>query len=161
MKVLGLDPGSRNLGFGVVERTGHRWRWIESGAVHLDGRKPLPERLTAIYDATVRLLETHRPDLVAIEECFVARSPRAALVLGQVRGVLFLAVHQAATQSVEFAARSVKLASVGQGGAVKGQVQFMVPRLLDGCPESLGEDEADALAVAWCGAIHSGDGGRT
>lgn len=164
MKVLGLDPGSQKLGFGLLEsadaqagRTGAvsgRWERLDSGTIVLGSRRPLPERLEAAYRAVVAILAAHSPDLVVVEECFVAQSPRAALVLGEVRGVLFLAIQQAGIESCEFAAREVKLAAVGNGGAAKEQVQYMIPRLLDHCPQALKPDEADALAVAWCGALH-------
>jgi crossover junction endodeoxyribonuclease RuvC len=156
MRVLGFDPGSRNLGYGVLERRGADWLRIDSGTIRLNPRDPLPRRLAAIHSASSLLLHCHAPDLVVVEECFVAQSPKAALVLGQVRGVLLLAVEQAGIRSSEVAARAVKLAAVGNGGAAKEQVQFMVPRLLRDCPSDLQPDEADALAVAWCGAIHDG-----
>jgi crossover junction endodeoxyribonuclease RuvC len=155
MRVLGLDPGSQKLGWGLLERSGHLWTRVASGTIRLDPRRPLRERLLGAYDAAARLLGEHAPDLVAIEDCFVAASPKAALVLGQVRGVLLLAVEQASIESVELSPRSVKLATVGQGGAAKEQVQYMVPRLIRDCPPRLGPDEADALAIAWCGALHA------
>jgi crossover junction endodeoxyribonuclease RuvC len=157
MRVLGLDPGSRSLGYGLLERTGSSWVHIASGAVHFPSREALPRRLAAIHSACSSLLTEYRPDLVVVEECFVARSPKAALVLGQVRGVLLLCVEQAGIPSVEYAARAVKLAAVGHGGAAKEQVQYMVPRLLRDCPACLQPDQADALAIAWCGAIHRAD----
>jgi crossover junction endodeoxyribonuclease RuvC len=154
MKVLGLDPGSQRLGFGLLERRGSRWHRLDSGTIVLGSRRPLPERLETAYRAVSSLLSAQPPDLVVVEECFVALSPRAALVLGQVRGVLLLAIQQAGIAITEYAPRAVKLAAVGNGGAAKEQVQYMVPRLLEECPSQLGEDEGDALAVAWCGAIH-------
>jgi crossover junction endodeoxyribonuclease RuvC len=152
MRVLGLDPGSQKLGWGLLERSGHLWVRVASGTVDLDRRRPLQDRLLGAYEAVARILGEHAPDLVAVEECFVAASPKAALVLGQVRGVLLLAVQQASIASVELSPRSVKLATVGRGGAAKEQVQYMVPRLIRDCPARLGPDEADALAIAWCGA---------
>jgi crossover junction endodeoxyribonuclease RuvC len=115
----------------------------------------LNQRLEQVHRAASALLATHAPDLVAVEESFIARGPKAALVLGQVRGVLLLAVRQAGIPSREFAPRAVKLAAVGNGGAAKTQVQYMIPRLLDDCPAALDPDEADALAVAWCAALHA------
>jgi crossover junction endodeoxyribonuclease RuvC len=87
--------------------------------------------------------------------CFVATAARAALVLGEVRGVLILAVQQAEVSLSEVAPRAVKLAVVGNGAAAKEQVQFMMPRLIEACPSALAADEADALAIAWCGATRS------
>jgi crossover junction endodeoxyribonuclease RuvC len=154
MKVLGLDPGSRILGFGVLEPSGPQWRRVDSGIFRLDVKRPLPQRLAQAFHEVRGLLQRHRPSRVAIEECFVARSPKAALVLGEVRGVLLLAAALEEAELVEYAPRAVKLAAVGNGGAAKEQIQFMIPRLIPGCAAELLPDEADALAVAWCGAIH-------
>jgi crossover junction endodeoxyribonuclease RuvC len=155
MKVLGLDPGSRKLGFGCLERDGTHWRRVASGTLVLRAADPLSARLHAAHDAVADMIRTLAPDLVAVEECFVARGPRAALVLGQVRGVLILAIQQAGIPLCEVAPRAVKLATVGNGAASKEQVQYMMPRLLIECPRSLGPDEADALAIAWCGATRA------
>lgn len=155
-RILGLDPGSRRLGYGLVEKAGTRWRHLSSGTIILDARLPLADRLLEAHTRISRVLDEGRPHLVAIEECFVAHSPRAALVLGEIRGVLILGVRQAALELAEFSPRAVKMASVGNGGASKEQVQYMMPRLLDDCPEALQPDQADALAVAWCGVTHAG-----
>lgn len=149
---MGLDPGTRKLGFGMIEGVAGRWRRIESGTVAFDPRLSMARRLAEAHRVVGALLARHAPDLVAVEDCFVAHSPGAALVLGQVRGVLLLAVEQAGIRSCEYAPRAVKLAAVGNGAAAKEQVQYMMPRLLVDCPADLGPDEADALAVAWCGA---------
>jgi crossover junction endodeoxyribonuclease RuvC len=158
MKVLGLDPGSRKLGFGCIERAGSQWRRATSGTLVLRASDPLPARLHAAHAAVSEMIRTLSPDLVVVEECFVALGPRAALVLGQVRGVLILAVQQAALPLCEVAPRAVKLATVGNGAAAKEQVQYMMPRLLLDCPLKLAPDEADALAVAWCGATRTSAG---
>jgi crossover junction endodeoxyribonuclease RuvC len=152
MKVLGIDPGSRKLGYGCLERVGSRWRRIRGGTLILRAADSLPARLCAAHSAVSDMIRELVPDLVVVEECFVARGPRAALVLGQVRGVLILAVEQAGIPLVEVAPRAVKLSAVGNGAAAKEQVQYMMPRLLDDCPDGLAPDEADALAIAWCGA---------
>jgi crossover junction endodeoxyribonuclease RuvC len=152
MRILGLDPGSRRLGYGVLERAGSRWRRVDSGTLRLNPDHALARRLDGAYQGVVELLRIHAPDLVVIEECFVARGPKAALVLGEVRGVLLLATHQAGRECLEVAPRAVKLAVVGHGGAAKEQIQYMIPRLVEECPSALAPDEADALAIAWCGA---------
>lgn len=154
-RVLGLDPGSRRLGYGLLERTEGGWRHLSSGTLNLDTRRPLADRLLQVHRFLCELLEESQPRLVVIEECFVAQSARAALVLGEVRGVLILAVKQAGLELAEYSPRSVKLASVGNGGASKEQVQYMMPRILEGCPRDLKADQADALAVAWCGVTHA------
>jgi len=148
--ILGLDPGSRLLGYGLLESDRGRWARVTSGVLRLDTRKSLPERLVHAFEGVGEILRTHKPDHVAIEDCFVAKSARTALVLGQVRGVLIVAASLERSQVHEYAPRSVKLATVGQGGADKSQVQSMIPRLIERCPMKLQADEADALAVAWC-----------
>ena len=150
VRILGLDPGSRRLGYGVLLERAGRWGRLDGGVIRLPEKRPLAERLQLAYEAVRTLIETYRPDQIAIEDCFVAHSARAALVLGHVRGVLLLAAQESGAELSEFAPRSVKLAAVGQGGAAKEQVQRMIPRLVAGCPTSLSADEADALAVAWC-----------
>jgi crossover junction endodeoxyribonuclease RuvC len=158
MKVLGLDPGSRRLGYGCVERVGSRWRRVMSGTLVLRPTDSLPARLCTAHSSISEMIRTLAPDLVVVEECFVSKGLKAALVLGQVRGVLILAVEQARTPLAEVAPRAVKLATVGHGAAAKEQVQFMMPRLLVDCPSVLAPDEADALAIAWCGATRAATG---
>jgi crossover junction endodeoxyribonuclease RuvC len=136
----------------VLERTAIGWNRVDSGTLRLDPDLSIASRLDGAYRGVVELLRLHAPDLVVIEECFVARGPKAALVLGEVRGVLLLAVHQAGCECYEVAPRAIKLAVVGHGGASKEQIQYMVPRLIEGSPARLLADEADALAIAWCGA---------
>jgi crossover junction endodeoxyribonuclease RuvC len=150
VRVLGLDPGSRLLGYGILERERTGWRRIASGAIRLRTSDPIPERLAVAFEAVREIIRLHRPEHVAVEECFVAHSPRSALVLGQVRGVLLLAAQIEKATLYEFAPRAVKLAAVGNGAASKEQVQAMLPRLLADCQTGLSADEADALAVAWC-----------
>lgn len=149
-RVLGLDPGSRRLGYGVITQARGSWVRVAGGVVRLPEKQPLAERLRLAYEAVQALIEEHAPSEIAVEDCFVAQSARAALVLGHVRGVLLLAAAQSSAGLHEFAPRAVKLAAVGHGGAAKEQVQTMIPRLLHGCPPTLAADEADALAVAWC-----------
>lgn len=150
MKVLGLDPGSRYLGYAVLEEDRSSWVRVESGVLRLPMDESLPARLSLAFSMVERLLETHRPAHVAVEDCFVADRARAALVLGQVRGVLLLAAVRSKSEVHEFAPRTVKLAAVGNGNASKEQVQAMMPRLVRGCDAALTMDEADALAIAWC-----------
>ena len=157
MRILGLDPGSRYLGYGILEPAGSSWRRLDSGVLRLNARKPIPERLAQAFNDVRDLIHLHRPDRVAVEECFVAHSPRSALVLGEVRGVLLLAAQLAKIELSEFAPRAVKLAAVGNGAAAKEQIQFMMPRLVRDCTGELQPDEADALAVAWCCATHLSD----
>lgn len=157
MRILGLDPGSRLLGYGILEpAAASSWRRLDSGVLRLDARQPISARLAQAFNDVQDLIHLHRPDHVAVEECFVAHSPRSALILGEVRGVLLLAAQLASLEISEFAPRAVKLAAVGNGAAAKEQVQYMVPRLVRDCTPKLAADEADALAVAWCCATHLG-----
>jgi crossover junction endodeoxyribonuclease RuvC len=148
--VLGLDPGSRFLGYAVLEQDQTGWILIESGVLRLPTEQSIPQRLALAFSTVEGLIDRHQPGHVAVEDCFVAERARAALVLGQVRGVLLLAAVRAHAEVHEFAPRTVKLAAVGNGNASKQQVQAMIPRLVQGCVASLSVDEADAIAIAWC-----------
>ncbi len=156
LRLLGLDPGSRLLGYGVIESTREGGvALIESGTLKLDPKATLSTRLKLAHEHARELIVRLKPERVVIEECFVAQGVRAALVLGQVRGVLMLAAELEQVPLAEFAPRAIKLATVGNGGAAKEQVQYMIPRLVRGCPEKMGPDEADAIAIAWCGLQHA------
>jgi len=146
--ILGIDPGSRKTGFGLVKVDGTRSLYISSGIVRLP-EKPLPERLDIIFSSLSDLIREYRPDQLAIEEVFFARDPRAALKLGQARGAAILAGTQQGLPVFEYSARTVKQSVVGNGGASKEQVQHMVTRLLK-LPATPREDAADGLAVALC-----------
>lgn len=146
--VLGIDPGSRRTGFGLVEAVGNRCTYVSSGVVRLP-EKPLPERLDVIFNSLMELIREYRPEQFAIEEVFFARDPRAALRLGQARGAAILAGTQQGLPVFEYSARTVKLSVAGHGAAAKEQVQHMVTRLLQ-LPGPPAEDAADALAVALC-----------
>ncbi len=146
--ILGIDPGSRKTGFGLVKVDGTRSLYISSGIVRLP-EKPLPERLDIIFSSLSDLIREYSPDQLAIEEVFFARDPRAALKLGQARGAAILAGTQQGLPVFEYSARTVKQSVVGNGGASKEQVQHMVTRLLK-LPATPREDAADGLAVALC-----------
>lgn len=153
--ILGVDPGSRRTGFGIIDSLGGRNRYITSGVVRLPGG-PLPERLRIIADSIAELVECHGPTALSIEQVFLARSADAALKLGQARGAAIVACVQRALEVHEYSARQIKQAVVGTGAADKAQVQHMVKVLLrlPGLPQ---EDAADALAAALCHA-HTRDG---
>lgn len=147
-RVIGVDPGSRVTGYGIVDAFPRGLRYVASGRIST-GRGPFPERLAEIYRAMAALIDEFSPDEFAIEEVFVARNPGSALKLGQARGVAIAAAVAAGVEVAEYAARRVKQSVVGTGAAGKEQVQHMVRVLLelDGMPA---EDAADALAVAIC-----------
>jgi crossover junction endodeoxyribonuclease RuvC len=149
--ILGIDPGSRATGYGFVRPDGGRVLYERSGVISPKTSLPFPDRLLAIYEGLVRLLEESRPDEVAVETAFVRKSALAALQLGHVRGVILLAARQCGAAIHEYTAPEVKMAVVRNGAAAKEQVAFMVRRLLPGVG-AVREDEADALAVALCHA---------
>ena len=153
--VLGIDPGSRRTGFGLIDSLGGRSRYLTSGVIRLP-TGPLPERLRAIADGIGELIECHKPTELAIEQVFLARSADAALKLGQARGAAIVPCVQASLEVYEYSARQIKQAVVGSGAADKVQVQHMV-RVLLKLPGSPQEDAADALAAALCHA-HMRDG---
>ena len=143
--ILGLDPGLARTGWGLVEAQGNRLVHIGHGAITTHAAEPLASRLRRLHDGLGALLALHSPDEAAVEEVFVNKNPQSTLKLGQARGVVLLAV--AHLPVAEHATRLVKKAVVGTGAAEKAQVMAMVRHLLPGCG-AMGEDEADALAVA-------------
>lgn len=146
--VLGIDPGSRRTGYGVVAVRRGALAYVASGCVATaDG--PFPGRLAEIYRGVGNVIATHAPEEFAIEEVFLARNPASALKLGQARGVAIAAAVGAGLPVREYASRAVKLAVVGTGRAEKAQVQYMVRALL-GLAATPPPDAADALAVAIC-----------
>lgn len=147
--VLGIDPGSRKTGFGVIQ-TVPRLSYIGSGVIRLPDA-PLAERLRIIADSLADIIRSYRPQQAAIEEVFMARNAASALKLGQARGAAIVACAQADLAISEYSARQVKQSMVGTGAATKEQVQHMVCRLLD-LPATPQEDAADALACALCHA---------
>jgi crossover junction endodeoxyribonuclease RuvC len=154
MKHLGLDPGLRHTGWGVVEADGNRLRHIANGSVSPDPSLPMAARLAALYDAIVDIIAIHAPDSAAVEETFMARNAASALKLGQARGVVLLAPARAGLPVAEYSANLIKKSVVGVGHAEKRQIDMMVRMLLPGC-EPAGPDAADALAVAICHAHHA------
>ncbi len=150
VRVLGVDPGSRCTGYGVVDRHGSELRRVDSGVIRPRG-STLAERLSAIHAELTLVIARHQPHAAALEAVFSARNARSALVLGHARGVALAACGQAGLPTAEYAPATVKSAVTGYGMADKTQVQRMVQRLLglDSLPPS---DAADAIAVAICHA---------
>jgi len=149
MRVLGIDPGSRRTGYGLVEGGGNRFICLEHGEAVPPARLGLPRRIHAIVQRVGEVMDRVRPDCVAVEEAFYHESVRSTLVLGHVRGALLVAAVQRDLAIAEYSPREVKLSVAGTGGAAKEQVSFMVRRLL-GLRGALPVDAADALAVALC-----------
>jgi len=150
VRILGLDPGSQRTGFAVIETNGPKVAYLVSGAIKAGGDS-LAERLQDIFVGVDRLTNEFKPDEVAIERVFMHRNADSALKLGQARGAALSATFAVRPRVFEYAAREVKLAVVGTGGAHKDQVQLMVKRLLN-IAGPLAEDAADALAIALCHA---------
>ncbi|HUT48687.1 MAG TPA: crossover junction endodeoxyribonuclease RuvC [Alphaproteobacteria bacterium] len=151
MILLGLDPGLRRTGWGVIAVDGNRLRHIASGTVASDPAAPIAQRLVVLHEGVVAAIESHRPDEAAIEETFVNRNPASALKLGLARGVVLLAPARAGLPVAEYAANRVKKALVGAGHAQKQQIAAMINVLLPDARPA-GPDAADALAVAICHA---------
>jgi crossover junction endodeoxyribonuclease RuvC len=153
VRLLGIDPGLRFTGWGVIEVDGNRLRHIGDGVIATDSAEPVPSRLKVLHDALTLLLEEYRPNEAAVEETYVNRNGAATLKLGYARGVALLAPALIGIPVLEYGAKTVKLSVVGTGGASKDQVQMMVRRLLPGATLRRA-DAADALAVAICHAHH-------
>ncbi len=153
MKVLGLDPGLRCTGWGMVEAEGNRLRHLAAGVVRSDGDLPLAERLAQLHRSVRAVLDEWRPDEAAVERTFVNRNPESTLKLGQARGVVLLAPALAGLPVAEYAPTQIKQAVVGTGRAAKDQVGMMVRTLLPGCLVA-NADAADALAIAICHIHH-------
>lgn len=150
MIILGIDPGSRTTGYGLIDNQPNQLRYISSGYIKLTGDK-LPQRLGQIFQQIEQLIETHRPEHMSIENVFMQRNADSALKLGQARGAAICAAYQAGLEIAEYAPREIKQALVGSGAAGKEQVQHMVRRLL-GLQGELQADEGDGLAIAICHA---------
>jgi crossover junction endodeoxyribonuclease RuvC len=151
MRILGIDPGTRITGYGLIEKRGNRLIHIDNGAIFTRAESPLADRLRMIYDGLCRVIGQYEPQAVAVEQIFVAKNALSALKLGHARGVAMLAGVNANLPVTEYSAVQVKNAVVGYGKAGKSQVQQMV-RVLLKLPEIAQEDASDALAVAICHA---------
>jgi crossover junction endodeoxyribonuclease RuvC len=148
LRILGIDPGSRITGFGLIEREGNRVTYVESGCIRA-GDGDFAGRLKTIFDGLCDIVTIYAPQQVAIEQVFMHRNPDSALKLGQARGAAICAVMSKGLTINEYTPAEIKQATVGKGNAAKEQVQHMVQALLKlpGTPQA---DAADALAVALC-----------
>lgn len=153
VRILGVDPGLRHTGWGVIDVEGSRLSFVASGAVHSATGENLAIRLKKLYDGLAEVIERHAPDEAAVEETFVNRDAQSTLKLGHARGIALLAPARAGLEVHEYAANLVKKTVVGVGHAEKTQVQMMIKALLPRA-EALTADAADALAVAICHAQH-------
>jgi crossover junction endodeoxyribonuclease RuvC len=155
MRILGIDPGSRLTGFGVVNvlRNG-RLQYVASGVVRIPKGAELALRLKTVFDGVEEIIQTYQPTVLAIEKVFMAKNADSALKLGHARGAAICGSLAARLPLAEYSARQIKNAVVGRGGAEKRQVQHMVKTLLQ-LPGAPSPDAADALACAICHAHHS------
>ncbi|WP_232465328.1 crossover junction endodeoxyribonuclease RuvC [Oleiphilus messinensis] len=148
--ILGIDPGSRITGYGVIQFFSGKPRYLASGCIRL-GDRSLPDRLKILYDGLTEIISWYKPSEMAIEQVFVAKNPDSALKLGQARGVAIVAAANHELEVFEYAARNIKQSVVGKGSAEKSQVQHMVMAIL-GLEQKPQVDAADGLAVALCHA---------
>jgi len=157
-RILGIDPGSRITGYGLIDGSAGAVSYVASGAIRTPAGG-FPARLKTIFESIAALINTYAPAELAVEQVFVHRNPESALKLGQARGAALCAGVVAGLEVGEYTPRQIKLAVVGSGGAEKEQVQYMVKRLL-GLTGTIQADAADALAVALCHANRSRLQGR-
>ena len=155
VRILGVDPGLRHTGWGVIEAEGARLAYVASGTIHPPTDGDLALRLRALHEALTAVIAAHEPDEAAVEETFVNRDPQSALKLGHARGVALVVPALAGVEVSEYSANLVKKTVVGAGHAEKAQIAMMV-RVLLPRSEPKGADAADALAVAICHAQHRG-----
>lgn len=158
MRVLGIDPGLRNMGWGVIESDGARLSHVANGVCHSTG-SDLPGRLVSLYNQLSDVIAAFEPDMAAVEQTFVNKDGVATLKLGQARAIALLVPAQAGLEVGEYAPNAVKKTVVGVGHADKKQIDHMVRLQLPGA-QIAGPDAADALAIAMCHAFHARSSGR-
>ena len=153
MRLIGIDPGLRNTGWGIIAVKDNRLVHIADGVILSNSKISLAERLVQIYDGLLEVIEQYQPDEAAVEETFVNKNPVSTLKLGQARGIALLVPARLGIPVAEYLPNLVKKTVVGSGHAAKEQIQMMVKTLLPGC-EIKTADAADALAIAVCHAHH-------
>ncbi len=146
---MGIDPGSRSCGYGIVDGRGSQLNYVTSGTIASNSRNPLAERLNDIYIGILQVIDDYNPTVVSVEEMFFAKNAKSAIKLGQSRGIAVLAAAQRGIQVSEYAPTRVKLALTGRGRAGKDELQKMLSHLL-GVDKFSSTDESDALAIAIC-----------
>ncbi len=154
MRILGVDPGSRITGYGVIQTRGNRLDFISCGTIRTAGEEDFSRRLLVIFSDLSEIIRTHAPEVAAVEEVFIDRNPRAALKLGHARGAAVVAAVHHGLEVFNYSPRWVKQNVAGYGQADKAQMQYMV-RMLLGLSAAPSRDAADALALAICHAHHA------
>lgn len=155
MIIIGIDPGTRITGYGVVKFSDNSFIKIVSGTINLPINKSIPERLKIIYDELNKIIKKHRPDEFAIETAFYGKNVQSAMKIGYARGVSILCAMNNDLAANEYSPREVKKSVVGKGAASKEQVAFMIKTLLNIRTEKMKADESDALAIALCHAFRA------
>ncbi|MBX3566650.1 MAG: crossover junction endodeoxyribonuclease RuvC [Rhizobiaceae bacterium] len=153
IRIIGIDPGLRRTGWGVIDVSGSTLRFIASGTVKSDDKAALATRLCQLHDGLLAVLDQHRPEEAAVEQTFVNRDATATLKLGQARGIAMLVPARAGLRVAEYSPNAVKKAVIGVGHGEKAQIQMMVKVLMPRATFE-GDDAADALAIAICHAHH-------
>jgi len=153
MIIIGIDPGSIKTGYGVVQWQNKQLKYLTSGTIAMQSSTNINDRLHTIYQSLMTINRQYQPEQMAIEDVFVVKNPKSALILGHARGAAIIAGREFGLPIFNYSAKQVKRAIVGYGNASKDQVQFMVAKLL-GIPNQLQTDAADALAIACCHAFH-------
>lgn len=154
MIILGLDPGYARLGYGLISGSGQRWEAVTHGVITTPATQPFSERLVSIHDALAELLKQHQPQLVSVEKLFFARNTTTAFTVGRAWGVMELTITQAGCPIVEFTPLQIKQTLTGYGQATKQQVQKMLIHIFHLSKAPQPDDAADALAGAYCAAVH-------
>jgi crossover junction endodeoxyribonuclease RuvC len=161
VRILGIDPGSVNTGYGVVDYERGRLTLVDQGSINTRRGAELPERLAHIHEALLAVIARNQPAAAAVETPFAGQNVKSLIQLAHARGVILLAARSANLELFEYAPRSVKSAVVGYGGAEKEQVAKMVRMLLPGCATlKMSADASDALAIAICHAHTAGTAAR-
>ncbi len=150
-RILGIDPGSRATGYGIIDRAGSNLGFVTCGTIRTESGDHIGNRLLLIYDGLCKVIQHYAPEVAAVEDVFLSHNPRSALKLGHARGVAVLAAMKSGLKVHDYSPRAVKQAVAGYGQADKHQVQHMVMALLE-LSSSPSNDAADALAVAICHA---------
>jgi len=156
IRIIGIDPGLRNLGWGVIEKQNNALRFIAAGTAHSDAKAGLAQRLCALHKSLTEIIEQFHPDEAAVEITFVNKDAAATLKLGQARGIALLVPAQFGLKIAEYAPNAIKKAVIGVGHGEKNQIQLMIKTLL---PKAVYDspDAADALAIAVCHAYNRQD----
>jgi len=152
MTILGIDPGTADTGYGIIDTEGDRTTVIAYGSIRTSPRLAAAQRLAQVYDRLADLIEVYRPDVMAVERLFFAKNERTALAVGRTVGVVLLCAAQKDVPTVEYTPNEVKQAVVGYGAAEKRQVQYMVTKILGLNEIPKPDDAADALALCICHA---------